>query len=301
MDNSFFRNIDFIRLLFFFLIINTSCQIIDQPEIAPSFIKIEKIEFNTVNPNQGTSSEKISDAWIYINGNLEGVYELPATIPLHYQGINELSIYPGIKRNGISADRKRYPFYISYDTTMNLIADSIIVLQPKTNYEEDLYFWIEDFEDQQHKFESHNTSQSELNIIDFPNTDLFEGNAGVISMDSNQLYCEIRTNELDFNLFPKNLNIPAYIELNYANNFPFTIGILHKDQSITAYFKQALITLVPTYENEIEWNKTYLFIPDATNFFSSATEFDLYISITNFNNENNIKVLLDNFKVIYRQ
>ena len=65
----------------------------------------------------------------------------------------------------------------------------------------------------------------------------------------------------DFNLFPKNLNIPAYIELNYANNFPFTIGILHKDQSITAYFKQALITLVPTYENEISWNKTYLFIP----------------------------------------
>jgi len=43
MNNHFFLNIDFTRVLFFFLIINTSCQIIDQPEIAPSFIKIEKI------------------------------------------------------------------------------------------------------------------------------------------------------------------------------------------------------------------------------------------------------------------
>ena len=123
----------------------------------------------------------------------------------------------------------------------------------------------------------------------------------MIIMDSSKYYCEIRTNELDFNLFPKNLNIPAYIELNYANNFPFTVGILHKDASISSYQKQPLITMVPTYENEIRWNKTYLYIPDATNFFSSATEFDIYISVTNENSDNNIKVLLDNFKVIYRQ
>ena len=120
-------------------------------------------------------------------------------------------------------------------------------------------------------------------------------------MDSSQYYCEIRTDELDFNQFPKNLNIPAYIELNYANNYPFTLGILHKDASLPAYQKQALITLIPTYENEILWNKTYLFIPDATSFFTSATEFDLYISVTNDNYNNDISILLDNFKVIFRQ
>ena len=65
--------------------------------------------------------------------------------------------------------------------------------------------------------------------------------------------------------------------------------------------KQALITLIPTYENEIIWNKTYLFIPDATSFFTSATEFDLYISVTNDNYNNDISILLDNFKVIFRQ
>ena len=289
------------RIFFVLITINFSCQIIDNPEKAPSFIHIDEIIFNVSNNNQGTNSEKISDAWIYVNGNLEGVYEMPATIPLHYEGLKNLVIYPGIKRNGIAADRKKYPFYLPFDTICNLIPDSVLNIIPTTSYEEDLYFWIEDFEDPQHKFQSHTLSQVDLSIIEFPETSLFEGDAGIITMDSSKYYCEIRTNELDFNQFPKNLNIPAYIELNYANNYPFTLGILHKDASLPAYQKQALITIIPTYENEVIWNKTYLFIPDATSFFTSATEFDLYISITNDNYNNDISILLDNFKVIFRQ
>lgn len=289
------------RFFIILLVFNISCQIIDRPEKAPSFIQIDDFQFSISNNNQGTSSEKITDAWIYINGNLEGAYELPATIPLHYQGIQDLSIYPGIKRNGISADRKKYPFYTQFDTTINLIPDSILSLQPSTEYEDQLYFWIEDFEDPQHKFETHTTSQVDINIIESPSNELFEGDAGIITMDSADYYCEFRTNELDFNSFPKNLNIPAYIEMNYANNYPFTIGILHKDASVPSYQKFPLITLVPTYENEVSWNKTYLYIPDATNFFTSATEFDLFISATNENSENDINILLDNFKVIFRQ
>ena len=100
---------------------------------------------------------------------------------------------------------------------------------------------MEDFEDPQHKFQSHSTSQVDLSILDSPESFLFEGDAGIITMDSSQFYCEIRTNELDFNQFPKNLNIPAYIELNYANNFPFSLGILHKNASLPAYQNQALI------------------------------------------------------------
>jgi hypothetical protein len=107
------------RFFIILLILNFSCQIIDRPEKAPSFIKIDDFQFSISNNNQGTSSEKITDAWIYVNGNLEGAYELPVTIPLHYEGVKDLSIYPGIKRNGISADRKKYPFYRQFDTTIN--------------------------------------------------------------------------------------------------------------------------------------------------------------------------------------
>ncbi len=290
-------------LYFFLLLISTSCTLIDKQENAPSFIYIHKFNLNISNSDQGSESEKITDAWVYINDNLEGVYELPAKVPLHYDGIKDLKLYPGIKRNGISADRKKYPFYTVYNIAIDLIPDSIINIFPETFYEDNLYIKVEDFEDPNHFFNSVSTSQVDILTLDDQDNETFEGNSGAIDMNSNHYFFEARTDELDFNSFPKNLNIPAYIEMNYANNYPFEIGILHKDASIPAYQKQALITLVPTFEfnQDIRWNKTYLYISDATNFFTVATEFDLYISVLNENELDDIKVRLDNFKVIFRK
>ena len=116
-----------------------ACQLIDQPEIAPSFIQIESFDFNINNSGQGSESSKITDVWVYANNNLEGVYELPATLPLHYQGNTDLALYPGIKRNGISTDRKKYPFYEPYIVKTNLIPDSVIEIHPSTQYDDDLF------------------------------------------------------------------------------------------------------------------------------------------------------------------
>ena len=289
--------------LFFFIIpFFIGCQLIDQPEPAPSFIRVNFFDFNISTSDQGSDSEKITDVWVYLDNNLEGVYELPATIPLHYEGIHELKLYPGIKRNGIAADRKKYPFYTPFTLITELYPDSIIELTPETFYEENLFIRVENFEDADHFFNSTSTSQVDLITIENQEDETFEGNSGAINMDSNHYFFEVRTDELDFNAFPKNLNIPAYIEMDYANNHPFEIGILHKDGSIPTYQKQALITLVPTFENgeNFKWNKTYLYISDATNFYTSATEFDLYISVLNNNELEDIKIRLDNFKVIYR-
>ena len=290
------------NILFVILICLTGCQLIDQPEPAPSFIKVDFFDFNISSSDQGSESEKITDVWVYLDNNLEGVYELPATIPLHYKGVHELKLYPGIKRNGIAADRKKYPFYTPYTLITELFPDSIIELNPETFYEENLFIRVENFEDSDHFFNSTSTSQLDLVIIDQQENETFEGKSGAINMNSDHYFFEVRTNELDFNAFPKNLNIPAYIEMDYANNHPFEIGILHKDASIPTYQKQALITLVPTFETgeSFKWNKTYLYISDATNFYTSATEFDLYISALNNDELEDIKIRLDNFKVIYR-
>ena len=95
------------------------------------------------------------------------------------------------------------------------------------------------------------------------------------------------------------MNIPAYIELNYANNFPFSLEYFI-NASLPVYQNQVLITMIPTFEDSVIWNKTYLYITDATSLYSSATEFDIYISVVNDNNQNDIMILFDNFKVIYR-
>ena len=56
-----------------------SCQVFDRPEKIPSFIHIDHFDFSITHSSQGSSSNKITDAWVYMDGNLEGVYELPST------------------------------------------------------------------------------------------------------------------------------------------------------------------------------------------------------------------------------
>ena len=286
----------------FILFIYSGCSIIDPPEKIPSFISISAIDLQINNSDEGTAIHAITDAWVYINGNLEGVYELPADkIPLHYDGIQELKIYAGIKKNGVSGDRDVYDFFTSYKQTIELIPDSIIPVNPVVEYEDDLYIWIEDFEDPSTKFESTSLSDTTIYIVNSPTSDLIEGDAGAISMSSSNYQCEIRTNELNFNIFPKNLNIPCYMELNYKCNYEFTVGILHKYGTLP-YSNESLITLTSTEDNSglAQWNKTYLYLSDVTNFFPNAQEFDIFIAASNPNQQDNIEIRLDNIKVIYR-
>ena len=286
-----------------FIILCWSCEAFDRPEKIPSFIHVDKFDFDITHSSQGSASEKITDVWVYVDGSIAGVYELPSTIPLHFEGNHALKLHPGIKQNGISVDRTKYPFYKPFIIDLNLIPDSIIPLYPETEYEEQLYIWLEDFEDPQSKFETFTISDTDLVIKDQPAEILFDGsNIGEIALNSNQEIFEMRTNELEFNQFPKNINEPAFIEMNYANNYPFEVGILHKDNILPSYVRQPLITFIPTYDffDTVVWNKTYLYIPDATNFFPSATEFDLYFRIQNTDQQDDIRVRMDNIKVIFR-
>ena len=41
---------------------------------------------------------------------LEGVYEMPATIPLHYQGVKNLSVYPELKEMEFQPTEKNIHF-----------------------------------------------------------------------------------------------------------------------------------------------------------------------------------------------
>ena len=292
------------RITTFILILCVCCRctIIDPPEKIPSFIKIDAIDLQINNSNEGSAQHAIVDAWVYIDGNLEGIYELPAEkIPLIHDGEHELKVFAGIKKNGISGDREKYSFFTSYTQNIYLIPDSIIAVFPVVEYEDNLFIWIEDFEDPSAKFESTPLSDTTLYIIDNPAEELFEGDAGAVSMSANNFLCELRTDELNFNNFPTNMNIPCYLEMHYKCNHPFTVGILHKTAT-SPYLNEPLITLNPTLDNsnEMQWNKTYLYLSDVTNFHPASSAFDVYFSIINPTQQDNIEIRLDNIKIIYR-
>jgi hypothetical protein len=64
-----------------------------------------------------------------------------------------------------------------------------------------------------------------------------------------------------------------------------------------------LVTFYPTTDDNgaSQWNKTYVYISDGTNFFPAAAEFDIYIQALNPDAKDGIEILIDNIKVIYKQ
>jgi len=286
--------------LFQFLLI--SCSVFDRPEVIPAFIRVEQFNLTTLSTH-GTDSKRITDCWVYLNDNLVGVYELPALVPVHAIGNNNIKIKAGIMKNGAAGDRTPYPFYTFFDSTMDLVSDSVYSINPDITYEVGYTPWIEDFEDPGIKFNAYQSDTVMYLGTASNTTDLFEGNCGVIKMSANNTVCEMRTNDPFFNNMPRNIDIPAYLELNFKCNYTFQVGILSKDNSLSAYVRTPIITFNPTTDANgvMQWRKTYIYLTDGTTFYPSATEFELFIRVFNNTGTDGIEVFVDNLKVFYRQ
>ena len=246
---------------------------------------------------EGSNSNDIVDAWVFINDQIIGVFELPAKIPILESGQHELKIFAGIKKNGLNGKRERYPFYSTYVKTINLVPDSIISITPEFTYVSNAVFWIEDFEDPAIKFFQGPTSDANIVRTTVP-SEVFEGGgSGKISLSSSFNFFKMETNETAFDPFP--FNTPIYIEFNYKTNVPFGVGIMHKDPSIGGF-----VTVPPVvYVNpKDQWNKFYVDISEIVNRFSFATDFEIYFSIDKSNVSSGIDplVFLDNIKVVWR-
>lgn len=279
----------------FILIIISSCNKFDKAEQRPAFLKIDTIELAINSSSEGTSNNKIVDAWVYVDDELVGTFDLPTTVPITKVGQREIKIFAGIKKNGISVDREKYPFFTHYTYNQDLKADSTYILEPTVSYVDDALIWVEDFEDPSYKLNPHQSDTTIVRVTT-PSSELIEGGAGLITLNSSQYQCEMRTDEVDFNDMPTNLSTPGYIELNYKSNHELVVGVLANSSTGGVYERSPLITLHST--NNV-WNKTYLYIPDASNFFYGAPEMDLYFKATNPKGLDNINIYLDNIKVIF--
>jgi hypothetical protein len=293
-----------IRLIMVYLlaILSVGCRLVDRPEPIPAFIKVDNFTL-TAQSIHGTSSSRITDCWVYLNDNYVGAYELPALVPIHAEGVNNIKIRAGIMKNGIAADRTFYPFYTFYNETMNLVRDSIYTINPEITYEEGYLPWIEDFEDPGFKFNPYQSDTTMFIVTPAQYPDLIEGNCGMIRMNASSSRCEMRTNEPFFDNFPRNLELPAYLELNFKCNHEFVGGILSRDNQAPALFPSRLFTFKSTVDEtgEMQWRKTYLYLSDITSFFPTAIDFELYFLAENRDGENGIEIFVDNLKVFYRQ
>lgn len=277
----------------------------------PSFLHIEAVALS-VNPNfeQGTDDHDIRDAWVYLNDNLVGIYEVPTTVPIIASGNQRITVIAGVLNNGIQTGRIVYPFYDSYETSLTLLpGDTIDFAEdtqntinvngfscPVVEYFPGLVFWNERFEDPGLQFENTPQSLTTVSITQDPekvfNYDPQSDSQGsaraVLTAEEN--YFEI----LSTHEFNPVKGQRVYLELNYKTQADLRVGVYETSPSVIKVFATGIFP-------KNEWSKIYIELTGVVAQQANATSYKLYIEGFNALNLDEAEVLLDNVKLIYAE
>jgi len=276
-------------LLLFIGIIFSTCSKDNYEADVPAYVTINDIGFSTNYAQEGSASENITDAWVYANDDLVGVFELPATFPVLKKGNIELKVYAGIKDNGIAASRARYTMYDPYIENVNLVAGETIEVAPSVTYNSGVKFrWLEDFENASLSFLYHTYSDT---ILFKNNTNVKEGNySGKALLDANMDFFEATSTP--FSNIPRSLS-SVYLELDFKTNEPVLVGIYHNDDQYG----------VVRLNIATEWKKIYINLTEVVSSKQTATDIKIFFGIQEFANDpfltDNPEIHLDNIKLLH--
>ncbi|MAQ70515.1 MAG: hypothetical protein CMD23_05430 [Flavobacteriales bacterium] len=267
----------------------------------PSYIEIDYFDYEG-NSNQtppypnSHESVKITDAWVTMDGQIIGNYEIPCKIPILSNGEHSFNISPGIKANGIAGTRIQYPFYEKYQTDVVLDINESVYISPKTTYKTDpndpttprfKFKETGTFEEPGTMFEASTTSDTNVVI---QNEIVFQGEySAAIYLDSINTYFDVQTStELDSLIF----NTHTFLELDFKSNINFNVGLVIINDIAE---KQELIQLYATDE----WKKIYLDLKPLTNMGNSTSKFKIYFEGFHNGKEIESNVYLDNLKLVF--
>lgn len=242
-------------LTLFLLLFCCACNVINPDEREPAFVNIENFTIGSSSIEE-SSSEGISEMWVYANSDIQGVYNVPSRIPILKEGNTELTIFAGIKNNGIASTRIRYPFYAGFDTVISANALQSYDISPRFNYLSNANVDINrTFETQGNTFESGTNNQSEMQLIDDADVAI-QGNKCIkVWIASGNTYMHLIDN---INLVMQPGEV-TFLEMNYSCNNTFALGVYSIQNSSSS--KIPIIYITPTNTNEGAepvWNKIYI-------------------------------------------
>ena len=264
------------------LLVLSSCQKEDTGGI-PTYLKIDNITLD-----EGNTTSNITDAWVYVNGQLQGVYELPAKFPVLEQGNTDIKVYAGIKNNGIAAERAVYPFYNPYTINTELSINSTIVINPEISIKENISGQFDDF-DPSYSFNADTCFQV---LSGGP-----YGKFGSLSLSDSDSILITEINYQDFPLSFDNVpqqGSPTYMELNYKNNTSFLVGMyINFPNSPT--LEKGLLWINP----KEDWNKIYIDLTQTVSEAIGAETFSIFIKMQRDSNLDENKLDFDNIRIIH--
>jgi hypothetical protein len=293
-----------IYLLLFFVATISSCSVLDKEEEIPAYIYIEKIDLVTDFQTMGTNSHEILDAWVYVDDNPIGVFELPARIPVLKEGYHEIKIFAGVKADGIASRRRLYPFMQPYVIqsfnfrrgevdTLNGSLQPVVTYYPTTA----IRIWRDaHFDDVGIPFTADPSSDTSMERTVVP-SEVFEGlGSGVITLSASQTFFKAISSA---NLDPPKGGLPVYMELNYKTNNTLRVGLRSISSGNIVDMDNTIIR--PSYDDNgnLVWKKIYIELTELVNINLSSVSSEIYFKLIKDDGIAVPVAYIDNIKVLY--
>ena len=295
-------------ILLFFAFLTTSCMKFEGEQTVPAYIRIDTIGLTCDYYTYGANTNSFIDALVYIDNDIRGCYELPATIPILSQGKHKVAVYAGIAVNGIKDSRADYPFTApAVYEEVNLVPDSIVTLTPMVTYwpnGENLHVrWIEDFDSGTITMEP--TSQSDVPITRVSGPLAWHDPEGVHSTYSAKLvlnsdtaqFCIANSEEIFTDVSDV---YQCMLEMDYKCSDTCTVGLFY--QLDYTLYQEPLVRLRPTGDSGVEpteWKKIYINLGPYFIDYNDADYFKVYLSSWYNRNDGPQYFYFDNLKIIY--
>lgn len=283
----------YILSILLFVVVLTSC-VKNNPD--PAWLEVNEWTLET-NPNSeyptGELTHNLTEAWVYVNDEIVGIFEVPFKIPILKSGNVNIKIYPAIKNNGISATKKIYPFLQVFEVNADLVQNQTLTLNPKTRYYNSVQFWLEDFEDATPKLENDPNSATTI-VKDNDPAFLQWGNSyGVVNLNAADSTWIAYTAD---NLYlPKGEEV--YLEIDYHTTNALVTGMIAV--SASSVTPNQYIQLNPQSPAEVQWKKIYIDLREIISNSTSAIYFKPSFQALLDDGDSEGQIILDNIKVVH--
>ncbi len=288
---TYWKPLPLLSFLLILLLSLTTCEKFSGDQTIPAYLSIDSIYLTTDYYLQGTASQNITDAWVYVDDDLIGAFELPARFPVLKNGMHTVKILPGIKKNGIASTRINYIFYAEISKQIRLTEDSTTHLGVmKTTYTTAAGFtWMEDFDNISISLDTTSRSTAYIQKTPIGSPLTFEGShSGMVVMDTTMDFFECQTHN-DF-IIPY---APVFLEMNFNTSNVLTVGLIL--YSTTNIYTVPIINLNKTNNT---WKKIYVDLTTSMNAYPNVFSYRLYMGTFKDEDALQTTILFDNLKLV---
>lgn len=288
------RKITFFLLLLSIGVLFNSCK--RDIEI-PAYLHIKAPVFK-VNSGQGTDVQDIKHVAVFINDNLEGIFETPVTFPVLRKGNVNIDVRAYVKRTAREGF-VNYTMMSGFVTSANLEETKVDTLAPVFEYQPNTKFeWLDDF-NANTKSLVIDTNQSSIDTIlvtDTKGPSVDNSLYAYIDMGPDpDPFFSIETED-QFSL-PRD-GRDVFLEFHYKTNVPVLVGLFEFDAN--GDFSATLPT-VQTITTNGEWRKAYVYLNDELVAAPIGAKYKVYFRAINGEDGLRGEVFLDNLKLMYRE